>query len=1250
MTPRTELLDELMKTRIAVLDGAMGTNIQRFGLGEDDYRGELFADRSRYPRDLKNNNDILVLTRPDAVADVHARFLDEGRADIIETCTFGATTIGQHDYFFNGEPDGGRKDQEFFERVVTDSALNDLVRDMNLAACRVAAEACREAETRDGRPRFVAGSIGPMPVTCSLSPDVSDPGFRAVNFDQLRRAYRGQILALLEGGVDILLVETIFDTLNAKAALFAIDEIFDEEPQARVPVMVSVTITDRAGRTLSGQTIEAFWNSIRHARPWCVGINCALGADLMLPFAEELSRLADCHVSIYANAGLPNPLSPTGYDQSPGDMAAFMSAYAGKGLLNIVGGCCGTTPGHIGAIAAALDGRAPRVAPESKPVLRLSGYEPYNHTPDKNTLLIGERCNVAGSPRFARLIREGQYHDAVAIARQQVDNGALVLDFCFDDGLIDGPAAMTRFLNLVSAEPDIARVPFMIDSSKWEVLEAGLRCMQGKGIVNSISLKEGEDEFCRKARLIKRYGAAAVVMCFDENGQAHGYEDRIRMMARSYRILVDDIGFAPEDIIFDPNVLTVATGIAEHASYALDFFKAVEWVAHQFPHVHVSGGISNVSFAFRGNNAVREAMHAAFLYHASKRGLDMCIVNPGMLEVYDEIPAERLKLIEDVLFNRGEDATERLTDYARQLQESREPGKTTVKPTLEWRKGSVAERLEHALVKGIDEFIQEDTAEAFEELKSPLAVIEGPLMEGIKVVGKLFGEGRMFLPQVVKSARVMKMAVAWLTPYIEEQKQGRPSTASKAVIATVKGDVHDIGKSIVSVVLGCNGFIMKDLGVMVPCEDILDAAQREQADMIALSGLITPSLEEMTHVAAEMERRGMTIPLFVGGATTSALHTALKIAPHYSYPVVHTIDASQIVPAAVAIVGDKRETFVAQNAKSQQQLRERFHAKDAGELLPLDEARACRWDGGWDAYTPPVPVRQGIVELKEKPLHSAGCPCCGGGEPYFPVQLADLIPLIEWTPFFHAWELKAVWSERDGRLRETEEGKREVAANLHRDALAFLESAQANRRYHPHGVIGIFPANSREDDIVVWKGDARTQPEAVLHGMRQQKDSSGKARLSISDFVAPEGVADYVGAMVVSIHGSREWADELEQSGDTYGALMVALLADRLVEAFAEWAQGKLRDMWGIPAGQGVRPACGYPSQPDHQEKQTVLRLLDASNRTGVTLTETWMMQPVSSVSALVFSHPRSTYFAVGPVGDDQKRDYERRKSLARDY
>lgn len=1243
---RLDYLKDQLSKRIVILDGAMGTNIQKFRLEEEDYRGERFADTAQYPNDLKNNNDLLVLTRPEVILDIHRRFLDTGRADILETCTFSATSIGQHDYFWHRPAEGHRKDQDYFQEVVDSPELKPLVREVNLAACALARQACDEAEAADGRPRFVAGSIGPLPVTCSLSPDVNDPGFRAVNFRQLRQAYRDQILALLEGGVDLLLVETIFDTLNSKAALFAIQEVFEEQPDAAVPVMVSVTLTDKAGRTLSGQTIEAFWNSIRHVRPFSVGINCALGPDLMRSFAEELSGLADCPVSIYANAGLPNPLSPTGYDLLPEDMARFMKEYASLGLLNIVGGCCGTTPEHIGAIAEAMEGLPPRVPATQEPVLRLSGYEAYNHTPEKNTLFVGERCNVAGSPKFARLIREGKYEEAVSIARQQVENGAVVLDFCFDDGLIDGPEAMVRFLNLVSAEPDIARVPFMVDSSKWEVLEAGLQCMQGKGIVNSISLKEGEEEFLKKAALIKKYGASAVVMAFDEQGQASNYDDRVRIAKRAYDLLVNRVQFPPEDIIFDPNVLTVGTGIAEHANYALDFFKAAGWISRNLPFTHISGGISNVSFAFRGNNPVREAMHSAFLYHATRQGLDMCIVNAGMLEVYDNIPKDRLELIEDVLLNRDPDATERLTEYAEKLAaEKTEAGKEK-KPVLEWREQPVAKRLEYSLIKGITEFVDADTAEAFQELGSPLNVIEGPLMDGMKVVGQLFGDGKMFLPQVVKSARVMKQAVAWLTPYIEADSKGSSKTG-KAVIATVKGDVHDIGKNIVGVVLGCNGFEMIDLGVMVHCDTILDRAEAEDADLVMLSGLITPSLEEMSHVAAEMQRRGMTIPLMVGGATTSALHTALKIAPHYTGAVVHTVDASQVVPAAAFLVSEKKDSYIAAVKARQEELRNRHENKPVRDLLTLEEARELRWKGAEGGYLPPVPARLGPVSIGS--LHSSvSCGCCSDDPRYY-VTVEELIERIDWTPFFHAWELHGSWNRAAQEFRTKDPSKAEAAAALYQDARDLLDQAVRENRYQARGVIGIFPANSTasHDDITVWTDESRTVPQATLLTQRQQLNNQGKTRLALADFIAPEGVRDYIGAIAVSIHGSRRWAKEWEGRNDSYRALLVSSLADRLVEAFASISHDKLRLLWDIPEDSGVRPACGYPSQPDHQEKETVFRLLHAQEEAGMSLTETWMMQPVSSVCALVFSHPESTYFSVGVTGEDQQKDYAARRQAA---
>ncbi len=1247
---RLEYLNTQLQNRIIILDGAMGTNLQKFKLQEEDYRGEQFADTNIYPNDLKNNNDLLTLTKPEVILDIHRQFLSTGQADIIETCTFSATSIGQHDYFFTHPTANCRKDQTFFQSVVDAPELNQLITQINQAAVALARQACNEAEQKDNRPRLVAASIGPMPVTCSLSPDVNDPGFRAVTFEQLKKAYRQQVLALLSTEeVDLLLLETIFDTLNAKAALFAIEEIFDESPEKRIPIMISVTLTDKAGRTLSGQTIEAFWNSIRHVKPFSVGINCALGADLMKPFAEELAHLADCYISIYANAGLPNPLSPTGYDQSPDDMAGFMKEYAHLGLLNIVGGCCGTTPAHIGAIAKAMNGLSPRTPSSQASALRLSGYDAYNHTREKNTLFVGERCNVAGSPKFARLIREGKFEEAVSIARQQVENGALVLDCCFDDGLIDGKDAMVRFLNLISVEPDIARVPIMIDSSKWEVLEAGLQCLQGKGIVNSISLKEGEEEFIKKATLIRRYGAAVVVMGFDESGQAATYDDRVCIFSRAWDILINKVHFPADDIIFDPNVLTVGTGISEHANYALDFFKATEWIAKNLPEAHISGGISNVSFAFRGNNPIREAMHSAFLYHATRQGLDMCIVNAGMLEVYDNIPAERLTLIEDVLLNRHEEATERLTEYAEKISNEKSTEKTSQKPTLLWRKSEISKRLEYALIKGITDFIEIDTAEALETLQSPLKVIEGPLMDGMKIVGQLFGDGKMFLPQVVKSARVMKQAVAYLTPFIEANQKGTAKTG-KAILATVKGDVHDIGKNIVSVVLGCNGFEVIDLGVMVHCDTILDKAQELNVDIIGLSGLITPSLEEMSFVAAEMQRRGMTTPLMVGGATTSALHTALKIAPNYDGAVVHTEDASQVVPVAVTLAGESRDSFIVTHKTKQEELRLAHANKQPRALLTLDQARDLRWLGAQPPYTPPTPKRTGVFTLST-PRNQMPCSCCCSTDnSHFTVSLNELVEAIDWTPFFHAWELHGTWSKSAQSFRTTDESKAEAAAALYADAQGILSQAIKENRYHARGVIGLFPANSapNHDDIIVWSDDSASSQVCTLFTQRQQLNNGKKTRLALADFLAPIGTSDYIGALAVSIHGAKNWASQFEEAGDSYHAILIATLADRLVEAFAEVAHGKLRQLWGIPEKSGIRPACGYPSQPDHQEKESVFALLEATEKAGMTLTESFMIQPASSVCALVFSHPESTYFSVGKIGSDQAEDYAVRKKSAK--
>lgn len=1260
MQTKESLLKTHLKERILILDGAMGTNIQHFGLNEEDYRGERFSQKEQYPQDLKNNNDILVLTCPNVILDIHRRFLTIGQADIIETCTFSATTIGQNDFFMPELPMGQRKEQHYFQETIENAPLRSLIRDINLAATALAKQACAEATTQDGKPRWVAGSIGPMPVTASLSPEVNDPGFRSVSFDQLKISYTDQIAALLEGGVDILLVETIFDTLNAKAALVAIEEIFETTPEKRIPVMISVTLTDRAGRTLSGQTIEAFWNSIKHFNPLSVGINCALGADLMRPFAEELSRIATCATSIYANAGLPNPLAPTGYDQSPEDMASFMADYAASGFLNIVGGCCGTTPEHITAIANAVAPFAPRIIPTHKPLLQLSGYEPYTHSPEKNFLMIGERCNVAGSPKFARLIREGNLDAALNIARQQVENGATVLDICFDDGLIDGLPTMVQFLNLISAEPDIAKVPLMVDSSQWEILEAGLKCLQGKGIVNSISLKEGESTFLHRARIIKRYGAAVVVMAFDENGQAANVEHRIRIAQRAYHLLVDIVGFPPEDIIFDPNVLTVATGMDEHNRYALDFIEATGWIHQNFPLTHISGGVSNVSFAFRGNNTIRESMHAAFLYHAQQQGMDMGIVNAGMLEVYDNIPQERLELIEDVLLCRRPDATERLITYAEQfVGQQTETKEANVQ---EWRSLPVSKRIQHALLKGITEYINTDTQEALDQLGKPLLVIEGPLMDGMKIVGDLFGAGKMFLPQVVKSARVMKQAVAVLTPYMEAERQKNPEqTAGKILMATVKGDVHDIGKNICGVVLACNGFEVRDIGVMVPAETIIQEALAWNADIVGLSGLITPSLDEMAHVAAEMERKGISLPIILGGATTSPTHTALKIATQRSAPVFHSYDASQNVPIVTALLGEQRKTLIEKNNLEQTILRTRFLNKDKISTLPLTKARAQKLAINWQEMPPATPTKTGLITYDSHALPACNChPLPTEGHIPSPVSLKTLSEFIDWNPFFHAWEMKGVWHPERQEFTCKDEARAQEALTLYQEAQELLADIVNRQLFHAQGVLGIFPANSLEDDIIVWQDEKRSHIRETLYSLRQQRDkSSSKATYyALADFIAPQKIApDYMTGFNVVIHGATELAHEFETKDNPYLAIMARLLADRFAEAFAEWIHQEARLIFNIQekklsfselqktSTQGIRPAPGYPSQPDHSEKETLFRLLQANRTTGATLTESYMMTPVSAVCALIFTHPQSRYFALSALQEDQVIDYANRKN-----
>jgi len=1276
-------LEQLAQQRIILLDGAMGTNIQQFKLEEQDYRGTLFNDRSRYGKDLKNNNELLTLTRPEVIKDIHLRFLLQSGVDIIETNTFSATSIGQHDFFAPQHLEGAKKDQNYFDAIVADAELDELVIKLNHAAVKLAREACEQATAEDGRERWVAGAVGPLPVTLSLSPDVEDASYRQVNFDQLYRSYTRQIEALIDAGADILLVETIFDTLNAKAALMAALHV-QQRKHTHLPVMVSVTLTDLAGRTLSGQTIEAFWNSIRHFKPFSVGINCALGADTMRPFAEELSSIADTRVSVYANAGLPNPLSPTGYDQSPEDMALLMRDYAASGFLNIVGGCCGTTPEHIAAITRAVAPFAPRQIPHVKKQLRLSGYEAYNHDHTSNMLMVGERCNIAGSPKFAKLVRAGEMQEAVAIALQQAQNGANVIDLCFDDGMIDGKSTMVEFINRLAVEPEVAKLPFMVDSSKWEILEAGLKCLQGKGIVNSISLKEGEEAFLQKARTVKEFGAAVVVMAFDEEGQASGFEDRVRICSRAYKLLREQLDFPAEDIIFDPNILTVATGMREHANYALDFFNACEWIHQNLPGVHISGGVSNVSFAFRGNNVIREAMHAAFLYHATQRGMDMGIVNAGLLEVYSDIPAERLSYIEDVLFNRREDATDRLVEYAEQFKGQTQQARER---DLSWREASVEERLEHALVKGIVEFIEQDTEEALQKYGRPIHVIEGPLMQGMQVVGNLFGSGQMFLPQVVKSARVMKQSVAWLTPAMELEKAANPNqrSAGRIVLATVKGDVHDIGKNIVGVVLACNNFEVFDLGVMVSCEKILEAAIEHKADIIGLSGLITPSLDEMAHVANEMQRRGISLPLLIGGATTSAAHTALKIAPKLpAGHVIHVLDASRSVPVATKLVSEEsRSEFLQQVAEKQQQLRDNYNKGPRQQVVSLQQARANALKLDFANYIPPRPAELGVfslneqgkalsvsnAELIEKLQHGS---CCGCGHcpnieriDYLTSQvtLAQLRGYIDWSPFFHAWELRGRWDDKQQTLLTKNTASIEQAKQLYKDANKLLDEIIARKLFSPRGAVGFFAANSDGvDDVIVYSDDSRQSELCRFHGLRQQKAKlkPEAPHKCLSDYFATsEAQPDYIGVFNVSIHGVDELAQHYTKANDPYLSIMAKALGDRLAEAFAELAHQRARIAWGIELPdafsnaeliqeryQGIRPAPGYPLQPDHTEKTTLLGLLDAINTTGVSLSESMMMHPGAAVCGLLLSHPEARYFAVDHIQADQLQDYAKRKNM----
>jgi 5-methyltetrahydrofolate--homocysteine methyltransferase len=1206
-------LQELLRERIVILDGAMGTMIQRYHLDEAAFRGERFKG---WKKDLKGHNDLLNLTRPAVIEEIHRQYLEAG-ADIIETNTFNSQAISLADYDM--------------------AALGYELAKAGAECARRAIEQVRAAEP--GRRCFAAGAIGPTTKTASVSTDPLDAAARSVTFDELVSAYEEQVKGLLDGGVDLLLVETIFDTLNAKAAFFAIQKHFDEGGR-RVPIMASVTfIQAGSNRGFSGQTVEGFWNSISHVPLLSVGMNCALGPKEMRPLIEELAALAPIYVSSHPNAGLPNPLLPTGFPETPETLAPQLAEWAQNGWLNIVGGCCGTTPAHIERIAEAVRSVPPRVPRPVEPYTRLSGLEAVTARPESNFVNIGERTNVTGSPAFAKLVLAGNYEAALSVARQQVEGGAQIIDINMDEGMLDSKAAMEKFLRLLAAESDIARVPIMVDSSRWEVIETGLKNLQGKGIVNSISLKEGEAQFLDHARLIRRYGAAVVVMAFDERGQADSLERRIEICRRCYRLLTEQAAFPPQDIVFDPNILTVATGIEEHNNYAVDFIEATRWIKQNLPLAKVSGGVSNISFSFRGNNVVREAMHAAFLYHAIQAGLDMGIVNAGQLAVYEEIPKDLLTLVEDVLLNRRPDATERLVAFAETVKQK---GKAVVKDD-EWRAGSVEDRLTHALVKGITDYIDQDVEEARRKCARPLDVIEGPLMAGMNVVGDLFGSGKMFLPQVVKSARVMKKAVAYLMPFMEAEKEklGRQKANGKVLLATVKGDVHDIGKNIVGVVLGCNNYEVLDLGVMVPCEKILTTARDEKVDIIGLSGLITPSLDEMIHVAKEMTREGFGLPLLIGGATTSKAHTAVKIAPGYVNPTIHVLDASR----AVAVVGSllnpqQHADFVVKIRQDYDLVRQAHLDRGAKTLRSLAESRGRRFETDWQAVDIPTPAFTGVRVIHDLPLR-------------------DLVPYIDWTPFFHTWELRGRYP---AILEDSKVGPR--AKEVFADAQHLLTRIVDRRLLQAKGVYGFFPANRTGDDIVLYAGAARDQITATVHTLRQQLEKpAGQPNLALADFIAPteSGRADYLGAFAVTTgHGLEALCREFERDHDDYNSIMAKALADRLAEAFAEWLHKKAREEWGYGNTEqlsnddlireryrGIRPAPGYPACPDHTEKRLVFDLLKVEEHAGMVLTDSFAMYPAASVSGLYFAHPEAKYFAVGKVGRDQVEDYARRKRMA---
>jgi len=1206
------MLGKALNERILLLDGAMGTMIQSFGLVEQDYRGDRFSD---WDSDLKGNNDLLSLTRPEVIRDIHRRFLDAG-ADIIETNTFNSNAPSMGDY-----------------------GMASLVVELNAAAAKIARECADEHAVRSGTPRYVAGVLGPANRTASISPDVNDPGFRNISFAELAKTYQQAATALIEGGVDFLMIETIFDTLNAKAAIFAIRRSFDATGVS-LPIMISGTITDASGRTLSGQTTEAFWNSVRHADPFIVGLNCALGAEDLRPYVAELSRIAGTCVSAHPNAGLPNEFGE--YDETPEHMAAVVGEFVRSGLVNLVGGCCGTTPEHIRALREVIAGCAPRRVPDIPARCRLSGLEPLNIGPDDLFVNVGERSNVTGSAIFRKLIEAGNYADAVQVARQQVENGAQIVDVNMDEGMLDSERAMVTYLNLIAAEPDVARVPVMIDSSKWSVIEAGLQCVQGKGVVNSISLKEGEEEFIRQARLIRDYGAAVVVMAFDEEGQADNVERKVEICKRCYAILTDQVGFDPADIIFDPNIFAIATGIEEHNGYGRDFIEATRLIKDALPHVLVSGGVSNVSFSFRGNNIVREAIHSVFLYHAIRAGMDMGIVNAGQLAIYEDLPARLRDAVEDVVLNRRDDATERLLEVAEEYK-GQAGGQQAKARDLRWREYAVDKRLEHALVNGIDEYIVADTEQARLAASRPLDVIEGPLMAGMNVVGDLFGAGKMFLPQVVKSARVMKKAVAHLVPYIENEKGGAVRTNGKIVMATVKGDVHDIGKNIVGVVLQCNNFEVIDLGVMVSCEKILDTARRENAQIVGLSGLITPSLDEMVHVAGEMQRLGFDLPLLIGGATTSPAHTAVKIEPKYDGPVIYVKDASRSVGVAQALVeAGTRDKLVRKTREDNARRRERHAGKSRlAPQLSLRAARDNKFAIDWDSYVPQVPAFTGSRVLND-------------------VDLAVLRDYIDWMPFFNAWEFHGQFP---AILSDDVVG--EAATKLFADASAMLERIIAEQWLQARAVVGFFPANAiDDDDILLYSGTQRDRELLRLCHLRQQRSKAeGQAHHCLADYVAPaeSGLADYIGAFAVSAgEGIDDHVRRFEAEHDDYSSILLKALADRLAEALAEYLHKRVRkEFWAYDPDEaldnsdliaeryrGIRPAPGYPACPDHTEKAKLWQLLDVESAIGLRLTESFAMLPTAAVSGFYFAHPEAKYFSVGKLSRDQLASYAERKGM----